>query len=478
VKVISSAIGAIALLLSAVALQGRGPAAQDTQGAFAIEAQAQDSILPRAGGEVTRTDSRVEIIRGACAEINSSATVIGRTTRSPVVLQEVRDILAETDKILRIVGPDVVEPPPTRPPPTGGGGGGGTPPPPTGAWIDPSKTGISQDPHTPLSSQFGWSLCSASPFTIYSAYDNTVLSTMYQGCEEPVELIDTWVKGLTDPNTGVGHNKWCVRCYDAGYGGDWKFEHCSFTDSKEEHGFYGNAIGGIRWYQCKFTRNGSQGIQIVGATPGSKRQHETRFWNPLDPVGSAAAWNSYVEANKWQLHNVVECSFEQVGIPKNSIGLQPGTRPAYAISMFEGIPFPVRIERCYLKTDIPWIDDNGVARTCFGAVMAHNRLRFELLDTYIYYRNGPMDSVQVWRCGDNDPATIDVLLRGDEIWANNRVDIRPRPGDRIVISGCKGDAPVMISYNEPYTWETSPGWDWGKVIYQGKITEDLDLVAQ
>jgi len=101
-----------------------------------------------------------------------------------------------------------------------------------------------------------------------------------------------------------------------------------------------------------------------------------------------------------------------------------------------------------------------------------------MYDTYIEYTLGDRDVVQVWRCGDGNPATIDVYIRGGEIWAKQNVDIRPHPGDRIVIQGVKGDAPVLISFNEPYTWETSPTWDWGKVIYQGVISDDIDLIAQ
>jgi hypothetical protein len=425
---------------------------------------------------MSETDPRVAAIRGAVDEIEQSAVVIGRTVpRDATVMREVMDIMESTKIISRVVGetpttepppptrPPPVEPPPTRPPPV-------EPPPATGAWVNPAETGITSAAHTPLTSQYGWSLCDAKNLHHYTAYDNAVLNTQYQGCgSKALALTDTWVQGLKNPTTGAITNKWCVRAFDVG-AVPALIDHCTFSDSKVEHGNYFNVLGGIEWNRCKFTRNGSQGIQIVYATPGSKRQHETRFWNPADPAGSKAAWEAHIASTKTQLHRIIECSFEQVGIPKNSIGLHPGERPAFCVSMFEGGPHGVRIERCYIKTDIPWIDDNGVARTCFGAIMAHDRASFEMYDTYIYYRNGPMDVVQLWNCGN-------VALRGGEIWATNRVDIRPKSGQRIQITGVKGDAPVMISTNPWYSWETSPNWDWSKVLYQGPITKDLDFVC-
>lgn len=456
---------------SAIALAGLFTAAQL---APAQEPAAAPAVAERASEESTR-DNRATIIQQAVVEIEAEAIAIGRRTRSPEIRQSVRKILEDTATITRIVGPDDPTVPPTRPPPTGGGG---EPPPPTGPWVDPAQTGISQAPHQSVLSQYGWSLCDAKTLMSYSAFDNAVLNTQYQGCPGPTILEDTLAKGVPNPNTGAITNKWVIRAYDVG-AAEARFKNCTFTNSYTEHLNYLSALGGILWERCSFKHAGSQAIQVVYANPNDpNRHHETRFWNPDDPTGSAAAWFQFTNAHQWEPHHVVECSFIDCGIPVGIPGLHPGERPSFGGSFFGGGKNPVRIERCFMQNTLPWVDANGVARTGFGAWMAHGRLRFELFDSYTNIPNGDRDIIQVWRVGDDDPATIDVYLRGGEVWGKQHIDIRPRPGDRIKIEGVKGDSPVLISYNDLYTWETSPTWDWGKVIYQGVVSQDLDLICQ
>ena len=420
---------------------------------------------------VPERDSKAQLILAAVSTIDAQAIAIGRQPVSEEIRRCVRMILASAETIRLVVDPDPGVPPPVEPPPPGGGGGTTPPPPPTGPWCQPSDVGAPPETTQILTSQFGWSACGVAAGKIYQAYDNAILNTMYNGCPTPLMLEDCILRGIPNPTTGAKKVKWCERAFDVGADGIGTTEACTFEFAHEEHGNYFDAIGGHRWINCLFRNIGSQGIQLVYATPGSKREHETRYWNPLDPAGSTAAWKTAVKAKEWEPHWIFYSAFDQVG-------LYTGTRPSYAISAFEGGPNPLRVERCYLKTYAPWVDANQIQRDCFGAVMAHSRLRFEMFDTYIEYKKGDRDVVQVWRCGDSDPATIDVYIRGGGIWAAQHVDIRPRPGDRIVISGVKGDAPVMISFNDLYTWETSPTWDWDKVIYQGVISTDLDMIAQ
>ena len=167
---------------------------------------------------------------------------------------------------------------------------------------------------------------------------------------------------------------------------------------------------------------------------------------------------------------VSECVFLEVGKPS-------GGRPSYAISAFEGPRSPLRVERCVLRTVGSLRGDgSGGERDCYGAVMAHERDRFELVDTFVEYPRGDRDVVQVWRCSDGVAGTPDVVITGCRVLADTFVDVRVSEGDTVVVEGNAGStARLRVSTNAPDTWPGRPGWEPARVLHEGALADDWRL---
>lgn len=335
---------------------------------------------------------------------------------------------------------------------------------PEGAWIQPALVGARGPFQHVLVTDWGWNPLEQNWLTLESADLSGrergvgIVSSHYEGTHgAPLAWTDVLVRGALD-ESGQPRSRWGLIVFDVE---GWSFSQCTFRDIPDEHGIYATTLGGLRFERCLFENIGSQAIQIVGAVPGTPRAEQTAHQTD---------WREYSAARAAETHSIVECVFLEVGQPT-------GGRPSFAISAFEGPRNPVRIERCVLRTRASaHPDGGGVTRDSFGAVMAHQRSRFELLDTYIEYLDGDRDVIQVWNCSDGVAGTPDVVLRGNRVLAGQWVDIRVQPGDTVVIEGNAGStARVRISSNPPDVWPHQASWDPARVLHEGALADDYRL---
>ncbi|HVS17022.1 MAG TPA: hypothetical protein VMT18_00375, partial [Planctomycetota bacterium] len=339
----------------------------------------------------------------------------------------------------------------------------GTPEPfdlPEGPWVDPALVGARPPFARVLEYDFGHDPHKEGWYTLESVdlagrqRGVGVVQSHYHGTDgRPLAWTNVRVRGALDSD-GAPRSRWGVIAFDVE---GWSFVRCTFRDIPDEHGLYLTTLGGFRFERCLFAEIGSQAIQIVGAVPGTPREVQTAH---------RADWRAYSSARAGETHLVSECVFLEVGKPT-------GGRPSYAISAFEGPRNPLRVERSVLRTTRSVrIDGSGFERDCFGAVMAHQRNRFELVDTYIEYPRGDRDVVQVWHCSDGKPGTPDVVITGSRVIANTFVDVRVSEGDTVVVEGNSGStARLRVSTNPPDTWPGRPGWDPARILYEGPLTD-------
>lgn len=332
---------------------------------------------------------------------------------------------------------------------------------PAGPWIDPTKVGARPPFARVLQSDWGWDPHKEGWHTLESTDLSGrergvgVVQSHYHGTQgKPLSWTDVVVRGAAAED-GAPRSRWGVIAFDVE---GWSFSNCTFRDIPDEHGLYLTTLGGVRFERCLFESLGSQAIQIVGAVPGTPRAEQT---------ARGAQWQAYSDARRSESHLISECVFLEVGKPS-------GGRPSYAISAFEGPRNPVRIERSVLRTTQSLrLDGDGLERDCFGAVMAHRRDRFELVDTYIEYPRGDRDVVQVWHCSDGAAGTPDVVITGSRVIASTYVDVRVSEGDTVVIESNVGStARLRVSTNPPDTWPGRPGWDDARVLHEGPLSSD------
>ncbi len=400
--------------------------------------------------------------------IQAAAVQAGRASRDPVVqraaqavLEQVRAIRAE----LGLSSPPTT--PPTQPPPPGTRPGQPPPtvppsqPPPPGSWVQPDDVG-STGPYPGLIFGANGSNPLAKGFVQLSDHKiaagsgaQAVVLTHYNGVNgQPLDWHNVEVRAAPGAKT-----KWLFIGYDAG---PWSFTNTTWADVSVEHANYLTALRGLRWERCLFTNIGGQGVQVV--YPVGKRHYQTS----LSPAGVQQMFATW--GDEW--HEVVDCAFVQVGQPSIS------GRTGFAASFFGGGPNPVRVARSYFRTSSPF--DNNGPRDCTGAVMAHGRTRFELLDTYVEFLNGDRSVVQVWNCVDGKPGTTDVLLRGNMILAAKAVEIRVPAGQGAVveIAGNVGSTcDAMVSTNPPGIQTNQASWDPSKIVYQGPLAVDATVVV-
>lgn len=333
--------------------------------------------------------------------------------------------------------------------------------PPEGPWVDPQLVGAKGPFETTLEYDWGHDPHAEGWHTLESVdlagrmQGVGVVASHYHGTEgRPLAWTNVRVRGARGPD-GAPRSRWGMIAFDVE---GWSFVRCTFRDIPDEHGLYLTTLGGLRFERCLFTEIGSQAIQIVSAVPGTPRSEQTAHQGD---------WKAYSDARRDQVHLISECVFLEVGKPS-------GGRPSYAISAFEGPRNPLRVERCVLRTTgSVRVGPSGRENDCYGAVMAHERDRFELVDTYIEYPRGDRDVVQVWHCSDGKPGTPDVVVRGSRVIADTLVDVRVAEGDTVVIEGNLGStATLRVSTNPPETWPGRPGWDPARVLREGPLSED------
>lgn len=369
--------------------------------------------------------------------------------------------------------PDGTRPPPTdpgtRPPPTDPGtrppptGGGGATPPPAGPWVDPATLGklpaLTPAPTMPPSGvpQWGTELWKYpaimdAVWISAEAKGSPVIPCLVQGAHQgALRWTRFLLYGSPGPD-GVNRARWGARWFDVR---GFELEDFTIQDVPDEHGLYWNTIGGFRISRGLFLGMGSQALQVCGAKPGTARAHET---------GLGASWQQVVDVHRWDWQELAECAVLECGLPT-------GGRPSYALSFFGDVPNPVRLTRCLVQTTTAWHNDSsGQACDSYGAAMAHNRLRFELLESGLLYAKGDRDTLQLWAIGDGDPSTVDVLLRGSQVDGRG-VDIRvPNPGAcQVAIEGCWGSAQVTVSTAPTYLGAPPPTSS--QVLYKGPVAQ-------
>jgi hypothetical protein len=417
-------------------------------------ARAQDGAVPQ---ETPREQilRHLESIEWALRAIKTSpgdAELVERAERA---------ILEATAAIRRITEPAASAAPAVEASTAPTPGSSQITPAPTGPWIDPALTGARGPFEISLVSDWGWDPLAEKWFELKSAdlrgkqRGVGIIHTHYEGTRgQPLFWNDVSVRGEPDEHGSV-LTRWGFIVFDVE---NWALSNCTMRDIPDEHGMYATTLGGARWVRCLFANIGSQGLQLVGAVPGTPRAPQTAHQND---------WLEYTLERQWEWHEISECAFLEVGQPS-------GGRPSFAISAFEGTRNPVRVERCFLRTrDSRRTDGSGALRDCFGAVMAHDRNRFELLDTYIEYLEGDRDVVQVWYCSDGVEGTPDVVIRGSRVLAARWVDLRVNPTDTVLIEGNAGStARVRISSNPRDVQANEAAWDPKLVIYEGDLAVD------
>jgi hypothetical protein len=244
----------------------------------------------------------------------------------------------------------------------------------------------------------------------------------------------------------VNRVKWGLRAYDVS---DWELVQCTWGSIGVEHGCYVNQIGPLVFAGCLFTDIAGQGVQIVYSRPGTKREHETG----LDPH----TWYRHVMALREVPTRITSCAFVNC--------TRGGERASYAISVAgEGFTPGLVVEGSSIVSKFEWVDDDGVARTGRGGISATFADGFELRDSDLFVPNGDRDVVQAWFCGGAE-------IVNTRFHAQRPVDIRCRPGDPVLIEGCRGNTPVVVSSNPPWVWDGKEGWSEDRVMHRGKISE-------
>jgi hypothetical protein len=410
------------------------------------------AVLLALGPQAPAPATRDEGFERELARIEFALAALRRAGDDAGLRESAARAIAEAVAALRVWQATAAAPPPARAPV------------PEGPWIDPARAGARPPFARVLESEWGWDPHAEGWHTLESAdlagrqRGVGVVHTHYHGTQgKPLAWTDVVVRGAPAED-GAPRSRWGVIAFDVE---GWSFTHCTFRDIPDEHGLYLTTLGGVRFERCLFEAIGSQGIQIVGAVPGTPRAEQTAH---------QADWQVWSDARRGETHLISECAFLEVGKPS-------GGRPSYAISAFEGPRNPVRIERCVLRTTQSLrADGDGVERDCFGAVMAHQRERFELVDSYIEYPRGDRDVVQVWNCSDGVAGTPDVVITGSRVIADSTVDVRVAEGDTVVVEGNAGStARLRVSTNPPETWPGRPGWDDARVLREGPLAEDYRL---
>lgn len=420
---------------------------QDRAGAREVSRPAQDTQTPR------------DALLAHLEAIRQAAVQAGRATRDSTVGRAAQAILEQVQAAEAVLGAvrsagGAGSSEPTEPPSQGGGSdpgagsGGIISPPPPGPWVTPTDVGAAPPWAQTLFSQWGHNIANnglqdlADADVTAISKGGAVVSTDYRGAG-PI----AWTNVRVRPVDPSDKTKWAFKAWDVEQS---SFTGCTFEDVPVEHGQYINAIGGIRWERCLWRNCGSQAVQVVYAIPGSKRSFET---------GLGAGWQSHVNATAGEWHEVLDSAVVQCGLPT-------GARPSYALSFFGGAAHPVRVARCYIRTATSF--DNNGPRQSYGAVMAHGRGRFELLETFIEYPQGDRSVVQVWHCGD-------VLLRGNMVLADQEVDVRVKPGDTVEIAGNIGSTCEVIVSTNPAGVQFNAGFDPGLIVYRGPLAADVKV---
>lgn len=416
-------------------------------------------------------DVRQAFVTGLTA-IRDNAEATKRLTRSEEIVTRQNEIIRACDGLLGILSvTEPTEPPPSgggEPPPSGGGGGtvpppsggGGSTPPstgtgsvPAGPWVDPATVGATGTlTHISTTNGIGLTegLFNASNLSITSTQGNAVTLTMYSGTNGvPVRWTNVDVYA-TNPQT-----KWGGIYYDVV---DYGFVGCSWRDIPIEHGLYLSCLGGMSFDNCLFARCGGQGVQMVGAVPGSKREFQTAF--------TGGTWTAEMQkhANEWI--TFTGCAFIDNGYD--------GSRGSFPLSAFDGPVQPVRVDRCTFSTKISFTTGTGTYHSR-GAMMAHNRRRVEVVDSYVYAQQSDRDVIQFWFNSDGVAGTVDTLLDGNTIDSDQWIDLRGASGDTIKVVGNSGTAMVRISTNPKYTWPNIGAWDPARVLYTGPISDNVTI---
>lgn len=460
-------IVAAALAVSALAFTGSAQRAQRPD----ATPTAQDPASPR------------QELAQALDRLDALALALGRSSRDADTLRTVAAMRSELARVRerlerrgdatpppdrdapppsvdgRVPPPDVGQRPPpddTRPPPPD------TQPPPAGAWVNPSELGhlpqLTAAPGYPTAGVATWGqYLSKLPAVLDAALitaqakGQPVVPCLVEGAHQgKLRWSRFLLAGAPGPD-GVNRTRWGARWFDVR-----GFELSDFVvqDVPDEHGLYWNTLGGFRLSRGLFLAMGSQALQVCGAKPGTARQAETGL--------SPTAWQAEVDSRAWEWQQVVECAALECGQPT-------GGRPSYALSFFGDVPNPVRILRCLVQTTSAWhTDTSGKPADCYGAVMAHDRLRFELLESGLLYAAGDRDTLQLWGIGDGDPTTVDVYLRGSQIDGRG-VDVRVASPDacQIVVDGCWGTASITVSTAPHDAKPPHPS----TVLYKGPISQ-------
>lgn len=398
---------------------------------------------------------RSEAFERALARIEFALEALRRSGDDGALRDKAVAAIAEAVAALRALPPESATSSEPAPAATGGAAI------PEGPWIRPELAGAKPPFATALEYDWGHDPHKEGWHTLESAdlagrmQGVGVVQTHYHGTEgRPLAWTNVQVRGAPGAD-GAPRSRWGVIAFDVE---GWSFERCTFRDIPDEHGLYLTTLGGLSFERCLFESIGSQAIQIVGAVPGTPRAEGTAHQGD---------WQAWVDARRGEYHLIRECVFLEVGKPA-------GGRPSYAISAFEGPRNPLRVERCVLRTtQSRRRDGDGRERDCFGAIMAHQRDRFELVDSYVEYPRGDRDVIQIWHCSDGVPGTLDVLVRGSRVLADTLVDVRVSPGDTVAIEGNAGStARLRVCTNPADTWPGRPGWDDARVLHEGPLSED------
>jgi hypothetical protein len=341
-------------------------------------------------------------------------------------------------------------------------------PPRDGPWVKPGEAGANSPFAVHQTNTWGWNIPKEQPTVgvdkALGASNNSVINTHYSGPGGPVSWSDSRFYGVPPNINSAIQTKWGWVVFDFW---DGTFTRCTWDSIAVEHGLYVTGWGPQTFYNSSWSEVNGQAYQGVYSHPDSKRASQTgldrRTWLRL---GNSLS-DEPIEFRR--------CWFDNVGRPAKS------ERASYIVSCFEVLnqngPFwnPVLVTECWIETNDPWIDVNGIMRDSAGGIMAHARPHVEISRNMVMLRRPDRDPIQVWACSDGKPGTPDVVISENYILSAQAVDIRLRtPEDTVIIQRNGGRAEVVIHTNPWYVWESN-GWDEGKVIYRGDITQNYRL---
>jgi hypothetical protein len=352
--------------------------------------------------------------------------------------------------------------------------------------IGPGVAGIPDDAplnHT-LSNTYGWGWGKEFPLVADNYYvtatNKSVVNTFYSGNGGSSYITSSVLMGQPVLPSDVKNNVfWIMLAFDQGDCSIWQ---SNIFDAHVEHGMYWTSCGraNIRLEEVLWSKCNAQAFQWVYSHPASKRYFQTAHTDQVEgltnpPSAKDAEWLRILERNKGQGIEIIRC--ETVQCTAYILSERAGS----TISKFEVLnqkgPWAhwMRVEGCYSKTSVPWIDPNGKQRDSCGWFMSHAGLTANghpavtLRHNSVFYLHPDRDFIQIWGCSDGIAGTPDVVIEENVFATDQAIDIRLRnANDTVIVRRNRnvGGARVIISGPEQpwYSWTTSPNWNKAAVI--------------